>query len=82
MKLEPHVANFNVDGGIPQLERVAGPDRDLPDALREFLCRNPHRHGENPSWLSVALWSEEYVEGKPPPVAVEVALAELEEVAA
>jgi hypothetical protein len=30
-----------------------------------------------PSWLSVALWADEYVETKPPPAAVEVALAEL-----
>jgi hypothetical protein len=64
------------------LERVRDPDRALLDALREFLKRNPHRTNEPPGWLGVALWAEEYLLSKPPPEAVEVALADLRREAA
>jgi primase-like protein len=65
-----------------ELERVPDPDPGLGDALREYLRRNPHRRDEPPSWLSVALWADEYLETKPPPAAVEVALADLRGAAA
>ena len=60
-----------------ELERVPGLDPVLRDALKEYLRRNPRRKQETPSWLGIALWSEEFVETKPPPAAIEVALAEL-----
>jgi hypothetical protein len=83
-KVEPtrHVANVGADGYTRELELVPNPDGKLLYALREFLRRNPHRHSETPSWFSVALWAEEYLEGKPPPEAVEVALAGLDRGAA
>ena len=73
----PDEADPTPERTTAELERVPDVDPDLRDALREYLHRNPHRRGERPSWFSVALWSEEYVETKPPPAAVEVALAEL-----
>ena len=73
----PDEADPTPERTTAELERVPDADLALRDALREYLRRNPHRRGEMPSWLSVALWSEEYLETKPPPVAVEVALAEL-----
>jgi hypothetical protein len=78
----PHMANVGADGYTRELQVVPNPDGELLYALREFLRRNPHRHGEAPSWFSVALWAEEYLEAKPPPTAVELALAELEQGAA
>jgi bifunctional DNA primase/polymerase-like protein/primase-like protein len=64
---------------VKELERMPrGPDPALVNALREFLRCNPHRRGESPSWLGVALWAEELVEGKPVPAAIELALAEVE----
>jgi hypothetical protein len=77
-----HVANVGADGFAVELERVPELDEGLRDALRNFLRRNPHRKDEAPSWLSVALWAEEYTPSKAPPVAVELALAELQGAAA
>jgi hypothetical protein len=81
-----HVANLRADrvadGVVSELEPVREPDRALLDALGEFLRRNSHRTNEPPSWLSVALWAEEYLPSKPPPEAVEVALADLRREAA
>lgn len=65
-----------------ELERVLDPNPGIVDALREFLRRNPDRRDQEPSWFSVALWSEDYLPTKPPPLAVEVALGELRRVAA
>jgi hypothetical protein len=78
----PHVANIGADGYTGELEVVPNPDGELLAALRKYLRRYPHRHGEAPSWLSVALWSEDYLEGKPSPAAVELALADLDRGAA
>jgi Bifunctional DNA primase/polymerase, N-terminal/Primase C terminal 1 (PriCT-1) len=72
-----HFVNAGADGVIEALERVPPLDEQLRDALREFLHRYPDRRDETPSWLSVALWAEEYTPGKAPPVAVELALAYL-----
>ena len=60
------------------------PDCDpaLVAALREFLRLNPHRRDEKPGWFAVALWADDYVGAKPSPDAVELALAELGQVAA
>jgi hypothetical protein len=67
------------DGFIEELERVESAaseaDPGLVEALAAYLARNPRRSGETPSWLAVALWADELVEGKPTPAAVEVALA-------
>jgi hypothetical protein len=65
-----------------ELQRVPDPDPGLVDALRRFLRRNPRRRDENPGWFAVALWSDGYAQTKPTPDAVELALAELDEVAA
>lgn len=70
------------DGEISELERIepdAPPTADdaLVVALRGFFARNLHRAGETPSWLSVALWAEEYLDRRPPPAEVETALVEL-----
>jgi hypothetical protein len=72
-----HYVNVGADGVIEDLGRVPALDEGLRDALREFLRRNPDRRYETPSWLSVALWAEEYTLGKVPPVAVELVLADL-----
>jgi len=64
-------------GTYTDLERVPAPDPELVAALRAFLERNPRRGGEKPSWLAVALWAGDHVEGKPTAEAVEVALYEL-----
>jgi len=66
-------------GAIAELEPAPAPDLALVAALREFLRRNPHRTGEPPPWFAVALWAEDYLEGKPPPEAVALALAYLRE---
>jgi hypothetical protein len=66
-------------GTIDELERVEDADPALVEALAAYLDRRPHRAGETPSWLAVALWADEFVEGKPTPAAVEVALHELVE---
>jgi hypothetical protein len=55
--------------------------RLISEGVEGFLQRNPHRTGEKPSWLSVALWADEYLPSKPLPEAVEMALAELGAVA-
>jgi hypothetical protein len=68
-------------GEIGELERVPDVDAELVEALEGFLQRNPHRTQEKPSWLSVALWADEYLPSKPLPEAVEMALAELGAVA-
>jgi hypothetical protein len=62
-----------------ELERVPDPDPCLVAALGEFLRLNPHRREEKPSWVAVALWAEEYLPEKPTPLAIEVALFELQE---
>jgi hypothetical protein len=77
-KLTLHVANLGVDGFIGELERVPALDEKLRDVLRDFLRRHPNRRDETPSWLSVALWAEEYTPGKTSLEAVELALADLQ----
>jgi hypothetical protein len=66
-------------GTIDELERVEDADPALVEALAIYLYRHPRRAGETPSWLAVALWADELVEGKPTPAAIEVALHELVE---
>jgi Bifunctional DNA primase/polymerase, N-terminal/Primase C terminal 1 (PriCT-1) len=73
----PHLANIGVDGFTPELEPVPEVDEGLALALQAFLRRNPQRKDEKPSWLSSAMWAEGYTSGKAPPLAVEVALADL-----
>jgi hypothetical protein len=72
-----HIANVVADGFTWELEVAPDPDPTVQVALGEFLRRNPHRRDETPSWLAVALWSEEYLDSKPPPLLLEVALVEL-----
>lgn len=69
-------------GEIRELERLPAVDAELVEALRSYLTRNPHRAGETASWLAVALWSENWLEGKSPPAYVEAARLELEGAAA
>lgn len=64
-------------GEIRELRPAPAPDPQIVAALASFLDRNPHRLDELPSWLSVALWSDELLPEKPPPEAVAVALDEL-----
>jgi hypothetical protein len=68
----------HASGTIADLERVPEPAPALVAALREYLRLNPRRAGETPSWISVALWAGEHVEGKPTPEAVAAALSVLE----
>ncbi|MDP8973790.1 MAG: DUF3854 domain-containing protein [Actinomycetota bacterium] len=56
---------------------ISDPDPALLAALAEFLRLRPGAVAEGPSWLAVALWASDHVEGKPTPEAVEVALAAL-----
>jgi hypothetical protein len=72
----------HVSGALEELQRVVEPSPELVAALREFLRRNPHRTTEKPSWLSVALWAEDYTPTKPPPEEIGAALLDLAEVAA
>jgi hypothetical protein len=60
------------------LERDPDPAPRLVEALWRYLQRNPRRAAEGSSWLTVALWAEDHVEGNPTPEDVEVALAEVE----
>jgi hypothetical protein len=57
--------------------QVSGPDPSLVDALRRFLRRHTDRRNEKPSWYTVALWAEEYVDTKPTPLEVVAALFEV-----
>jgi hypothetical protein len=83
-RADSHYVNVGADGYIRELARVPDTDpastvcevdRELVEALVSYLGRNPRRRGEMPSWLAVALWSEEYVAYRPTPKAVEAALA-------
>ncbi len=49
----------------------------LAEALGAYLYRNPHAATENPSWLSLALWAYDLVEGKPTPSEISAAIEEL-----
>jgi hypothetical protein len=81
-KPDAHYVNVEADGYVEDLRPVSVSDLALVAALRAFLSRNPHRYDEPPGWFAVALWAEDYVESKPSPAAVELALAELGGVAA
>ena len=81
-KPDDHYVNVGADGYVEDLRPVAECDPVLVAALREFLRLNPHRREERPGWFSVALWADDYLEAKPPPDAVELALTELGGVAA
>ncbi len=59
------------------LEPATDARPDLVEALRDYLDRRPRRWTESPSWLAIALWSEEHIPYKPTPEAVEVALFEI-----
>jgi hypothetical protein len=69
-------------GEITELEPVPKADPELVEILEAYFARNPQRREEKPSWLSVALWADEYLPNKPSPAAVELALLKLHEVAA
>jgi hypothetical protein len=51
----------------------------LARALLRALADNREWLGESPSWLAVALWAHELVEGKPTGEEVAAALEELRE---
>jgi hypothetical protein len=72
----------HVSGTAEELERVPDVGPELVEALAAYFNRNPHRRGEMPSWLSVALWADDYLLAKPPPAEIEAALLELAGVAA
>jgi hypothetical protein len=64
-------------GEIAELERIPEAGLMLRQGLAAYLQRNPRARHEPPSWLAVALWSEDRVGFKPSPGQVEAALAEL-----
>jgi len=49
----------------------------LQKALRRFLRENPSRRGEMPNYLGVAVWSLGWMDEKPTPEEVKVALANM-----
>ncbi len=49
----------------------------LAEALGDYLDRNPHAATETPSWLALALWAYDLVEGKPTPREIDAAIEEL-----
>ena len=66
--------------GLSELERLPAPE--LVDALRRALLRWPDHAQDYPSWWASTLYVEDFISTRPTEAAVELALAELVEVAA
>jgi hypothetical protein len=69
---------MNLDKLRHALQRSSGLS-PLAYALRQALHDHAAWRGETPSWLAVALWAHELVEGKPTREEVAEALEELRE---
>jgi hypothetical protein len=67
---------------VAELEPAPAVDPALLAALRGYLARNPRDKTKHAAWLGLTLWAYDLVEGKPDRVDIEVALAELQGVAA